>query len=229
MAPRKEKLIAKYEINQKKSKILELIPQGLTTNEIASQVGVSRQFVQDTLREELASTTTPEKILELREHQTQTLTSHTPRLHQRFIKQSDLSARLANKYGDLLDEDDEGMYQYSYRKQLHLDNGEDEEAAHHRAITEIAEYRANREQIAREMERTAKLADQHYMTLLKHQERLAKLNGLDVPSQSVMLIHRSDEIIVDVRQDILKTQREIEASQPTIEAEIVEEEKPADG
>ena len=229
MAPRKEKLIAKYEINQKKSKILELITQGHTTNEIASQVGVSRQFVQDTLREELASTTTPEKILELREHQTQTLTSHTPRLHKRFIKQSDLSERLANKYGDLLDQDDEGIYQYSYRKQIHLDDGHDEETAHALAKREINEYREQREQIAREMERTAKLADQHYITLLKHQERLAKLNGLDVPQTQNILVHRRDEIILDVRQDILKTQKEIEATQPTIEAEIVEEEKPTDG
>lgn len=216
------KLIKKYNIQQKKSKALELIGQGLTYNQIAEQIGVSRQFVMDALKEELASATTPEKILELRQHQTETLSSHTPKLTKRFLQQSSLTERLANKYEQYLDEDDQGLYTYSYLHDMYIMEGFDEEQANLNTKRDIAEYREKRETIAREMERTAKLGDQHYMTLLKHNERLAKLQGLDMPAQQNILIHRSDEVKISLAEDIKRTQQQIEASQPVIEAEVVE-------
>lgn len=219
----KQKLIKKYEQQQKKSKILELAATGETYNQIAQQVGVSRQFVTDTLKEELASATTPEKILELRQHQTETLSAHTPRLHKRFLQQSNLTERLAKKYEQFMDEDDKGMYNYSYLHDMYIMEGFDEEQANLRAKREQAEYKEKREQIAREMERTAKLGDQHYMTLLKHNERLAKLSGLDMPTQHSLLIHRSDELKIDLEMDIKNTQKQLEAKQKILEAEVVEE------
>lgn len=215
------KLVKKFEIEQKKSKVLELIPEGLTYNEIASQLGVSVRFVTDTLKEELMSATTPEKILEMREHQTQTLNSHTPRLHKRFLTQSNLSDRLANKYESLLDEEDQGMYSYGYLYEMYIQEGLEPEQADKQAKTEIGEYRARREQIAREMERTVKLGNDNYQVLLKHQERLAKLNGLDMPTQHSLLIHRSDELKIQLEQDIINTQKEL--PQNVMEAEVVEE------
>lgn len=217
------KLIKKYNIQKNKTKALELIAQGLTYNEIAEKIGVSRQFVMDSLKEELASATTPEKILELRSHQTETLSSHTPRLTKRFLQQSNLTERLANKYEQYMDEDDQGLYTYSYLHDMYIMEGYDEEEAHKRAKQEQAEYKEKRETVAREMERTAKLGDQAYMTLLKHNERLAKLQGLDVPSQQNILIHRSDEVKISLAEDIKRTQQQIEASQPVVEAEVVED------
>lgn len=233
------KLVKMFEKKQIQNKVIELISEGLTYREIALQLGVTQTFVTDTLKTELMSASTPEKILELRQHQTQTLNSHTPKLHKRFITQTDLTQRLAHKYEQYLDEEDQGLYSFPYQYQIHLDsvtqaNQEKpeeeqknqtqlEQQARIDALETIAIYKTQREQIAREMERTSKLADQNYMVLLKHQERLAKLNGLDVPQAHTMLIHRTDEVKVSLQQDILNTQKQIEAQQPVIEAQVVQD------
>ena len=78
------------------------------------------------------------------------------------------------------------------------------------------------------MERTTKLGNDNYQILLKHQERLAKLHGLDTPAQHTLMIHRSDEIKIDLIADIKDTQKQLEKQQPTkpiAEAEIVETEE----
>lgn len=240
--PPKKNLIAKYNREQKRSKILELIGEGESYAEIANKIGVSRQFVNDTLKEELASATTPEKILELRNHQTETLTSQTPRLFKRFLKQNNLTERLADKYESMLDDEDEGLYSYQYLLNLakeetynnwYQNNPGDEpdedqqgklnREAHNLAQLEIDQYRYRREQLAKEMERTAKLGDQHYQTILKQQERLAKLHGLDTPVTNTLMIHRSDDIKISLMEDIKATQQQLEAQTP-IEAEVVDEE-----
>lgn len=218
-----KKLVAKFQQQQLKSKILDLISQGETYNTVAAQVGVSLKFVTETLQEELMSATTPEKILELRQHQTDTLNSHSPRLHKRFLTQSNLSERLANKYESLLDEDDQGLYSFTYLYDRNILEGMSPEEARSTAKQEIGEYHEKRERLAREMERTTKLGNDNYQVLLKHQERLAKLNGLDVPSQHSLMIHRSDEIKIDLIADIQNTQKQLEAKEPVIEAEIIEE------
>lgn len=235
-------LIKKYETEQRRTKVLELIAQGETYNTIAAKVGVTRQFVTDTLKKELASSNTPEQILELRQHQTETLISHTPRLHKRFLTQHNLTERFANKYEQIVEEEETGLYKFSYlyglyKEELlneHQEHHPDEEPDHTRinkeakalASEEIAQYRARRKAIAEEMERTAKLGDQHMQTLLKHQERLAKLNGIDSPTTHTMMINHSDhEIKLSLQQDIknLHRQQEIEPTQPVTEAEVVEE------
>lgn len=211
------KLVKKFHEQQKKSKILELITEGKTYNEIATQVGVTRTFVTDTLAEELASATTPEKILELRSHQNETLQSHTTQLHKRFNTQTNLSDRLAKSFEQKLDE--ENNYTFTTRYNQYLQDGHDPEQATKLAKNDIEQYRSQREQIIRDMERTSKLADQHYQTLLKHEERLAKLNGLDLPTQHNILVHRRDEQRTKLEQAILETQAQLEAP----EAQIVED------
>lgn len=231
-------LVTKYKQEAQKHKILEAITDGHTYNQIALNLGVTRQYVQTVLQEELASATTPQKIVELRDHQNQTLTSHTPTLHKRFNQQTKITERLIKKYEQYLDEEDQGLYSYTFLYQQNLIHNTEEnneapeekqltleqlkKQTHTDTIQEIAQYKQNREQTARELERTTKLGNDNYQILLKHNERLAKLNGLDTPVAQQLLIHRTDEIKVNLQNDILRTQQELEAkNQPIIEAEIV--------
>lgn len=218
-----KKLVEAFNQKQIDSKILEQISLGKTYKDIAGELGISLRRVTDCLKAELMSATTPEKILELREHQTQTLNSHTPRLHKRFLQQTNLSERLANKYEKLIDDEDEGLYSYPYLYDSYIMSGMEPEEANKQAKQEIGQYHDRRERIAKEMERTTKLGNENYQVLLKHQERLAKLNGLDTPTQHSLMIHRSDEIKIDLEMDIKNTQRELQAKQEVLEGEIVED------
>ena len=93
--PDKKSLIKKYQSKQKEQKIIELLNQGEANYvEIAREVGVSVQYVRETIKAELASASSPQEILEYREEIGSVLSAQTPRLTKRAVRQANRQERL---------------------------------------------------------------------------------------------------------------------------------------
>lgn len=215
-------LTRKYDEQTRKTKILKYIAEGYTPNQIATKLKITKRYIDSVLKEELASTETPEKILAMRDLQSAQIQTHTPRLAQRFIKQSDLQNKLTDKYAQMVDEE---HMTYPHLYDQYIAEGYDPEQADTLAKQDLAQYYTLREQLSKEVERISKQTDQTYRTYLEQQKRLSQLHGTDTPTQHHMLISRTDEIRIELQQEILKTQKEIEAQKNNIiEAEIIEEE-----
>lgn len=222
------KLTKKYDQQQKKQQILKLISEGKTPQTIATQLKITRRYIDETLKEELASTETPQKILEMRDLQSAQIQTHTPRLAQTFIKTSDLRNKLTDKYIQLVDEADKGQYSYSHIFDQQIMDGLEPDEAHNKTISLLAQYHQEREQLSKEVERISKISDQSYRTYLEQQKRLSQLHGTDTPSQHHIMIARTDQIKIELTEEIKRTQKEIEAQKqntmPVLEAEEIIEE-----
>lgn len=221
-------LTKKYDEQTRKTKILKYIAEGYTPNQIATKLKITKRYIDSVLKEELASTETPEKILAMRDLQSAQIQTHTPRLAQRFIKQSDLQNKLTDKYAAMVDEEHK-TYPDLYDQ--YIAEGYDPEQADIQAKQDLAQYYTLREQLSKEVERISKQTDQTYRTYLEQQKRLSQLHGTDTPTQHHMLISRTDEIRIELQEEIKAKQKEIEAQKNNIiEAEIVpDEESPNNG
>lgn len=217
-----QNLIKKFNAEQQKQKILDLAADGQTYNEIATQTGCTRKYIQDTIKIELAKASPPEKILAVRNEQNLQLAAQTPKLTKRFVKQIDLTERLIARYEKLIEEEERGETTYDHHYNMAMIDGLDREEADKYATKQYNLYKAERESIAREMERCSVLGDKHHQTLMKHYERIARLNGADMPIQQNILVHRTDDIKVSLERQIKEKQKEIEA-QKIVEAEIIDE------
>lgn len=226
--PDKKSLIKKYQSKQKEQKIIELLNQGEANYvEIAREVGVSVQYVRETIKAELASASSPQEILEYREEIGSVLSAQTPRLTKRAVRQANRQERLEKQYDELLEQEEQGLQSYTYLYDHYILEGLEPEQADIQARQDRRDYQLRRDELRKEMAEIAKLTDQHYTTLNKHAERVSKLYGLDLPTTSISLIHRSDEIKITLEQEIKanakkkKQQKEIEAE--IEEAEVIED------
>lgn len=205
----------------RKQKIVDLTAQGKSRLEIAQELKTTRQEVTRVLEEQYANASTPEQIMELRDKQGELLQTHTPHLASRFIKQNQVTERLLKKYEKYIEEDEEGKNTYTHFYDTAILEGSAPEEAHKIAVLEVANYRNSRDQISKEVERSAKISDSYYRVFAEQQNRIAKLFGLDSPQRTEHTLHRTDEIKLTLEQEIKAEQKKLQES--VIEAEVVEE------